>query len=170
MSRKHPDPMELPYRPCVGVLLLNPTGLAFVGRRHGGPEQVAEGYQWQMPQGGIDKGEDPRAAAERELWEETGIRAVRFLAEHPAWVTYDLPPELVGHAWKGRYRGQTQKWFAYRFEGRDDDIDVVNPPDGHTQEFDAWRWEPIDRLPGLVVPFKRQAYEQVIAGLRPLLG
>ena len=110
---------ELPYRPCVGVMLLNRDGLVFVGRRksEAGGEHVADGYAWQMPQGGIDPGETPYEAALRELYEETNIRTVSLLAEAPEWYAYDLPPIVAGRAWKGRYRGQTQKWFAFRFEG-----------------------------------------------------
>lgn len=171
MAHQHPVEREaLPYRPCVGIMLLNASGEAFVGKRRGGPEQVADGYEWQMPQGGIDDGEAPRPAAERELWEETGIRAVTLLAEKPDWIRYDLPDALVGKAWKGRYRGQTQKWFAFRFDGRDADIDVLNPPDGHKPEFVDWKWAALDRLPDLVVPFKRPVYERVVAHFRPLVG
>jgi putative (di)nucleoside polyphosphate hydrolase len=171
---EHPEagsadaPHDLPYRPGVGVMLINPAGLVFIGRRKGGPEHVAPGYEWQMPQGGIDDGEAPLPAAERELWEETGIRTIRLLAEAPEWIAYDLPREAAGRAWKGRYRGQRQRWFAFRFEGRDSDIDVIHPPDGHKPEFVAWRWEPMEHLPALVVPFKRPVYERVVAAFRHL--
>ncbi len=121
-----------------------------------------------MPQGGIDKGEDPLGAARRELWEETGMRTVGLLAEMPGWVNYDLPRELVGIAFKGRYRGQTQKWFAFRFEGDESEIAINPPPGGHAPEFDAWEWKPMDELPELIVPFKRGVYEQVVAAFRHL--
>ncbi|MQT14197.1 RNA pyrophosphohydrolase [Segnochrobactrum spirostomi] len=160
---------ELPYRPCVGIVLLSADGLVFVGRRAGGEEQVDSAHAWQMPQGGIDGEEDPLEAAKRELYEETGVRSVSLLAETPDWVRYDLPPELVGKAWKGRYRGQIQKWFAFRFEGPDSEIDVLKPPGGHKAEFAEWRWERLARLPDLVVPFKRAVYEKVVAAFAPLV-
>jgi putative (di)nucleoside polyphosphate hydrolase len=166
------DPTGLPYRPCVGVMLLNARGEVFIGRRaaENDPEQVVGEYAWQMPQGGIDEGEDPFEAACRELYEETNVRSVELVAEAPEWLNYDLPPELVGVAWKGRFRGQTQKWFALRFTGNEDEIDVHNPADGtHKPEFDSWRWEALERLPDLVVPFKRPVYEQVVATLSKLV-
>lgn len=147
------------YRPGVGVMLLNPRGLVFVGRRVDTPEA------WQMPQGGIDAGETPREAALRELVEEVGTDRVELLAESRGWLSYDLPPAIAGRIWGGRYRGQTQKWFAFRFTGRDGDIDV------HTAhpEFDAWRWVAPEELPRLIVPFKRPVYEAVLAEFRHLL-
>ncbi len=156
---------ELPYRPCVGVMLLNREGLAFVGRRRSeaGPEHVSAGYAWQMPQGGIDAGEDPYAAAVRELFEETSVRSVALLAEAPDWYSYDLPPVVAGRAWKGRYRGQIQKWFAFRFTGEDAEIDIRHPGSGHKPEFDEWSWERVERLPELIIPFKRPVYERVVA-------
>jgi putative (di)nucleoside polyphosphate hydrolase len=153
---------ELPFRPCVGVMVLNRDGLAFIGRRVDGPEHVDKFHCWQMPQGGIDAGEDPWPAALRELYEETNIRSVEKLAEIPEWLAYDLPPELVGQAWKGKYRGQTQKWYALRFTGEDSEIDIAAPAGGHDPEFVEWRWEPIANLPELIVPFKRAVYEQVV--------
>ena len=158
---------DLPYRPCVGVMLLNKQGLVFIGRRLDGPEHVDATHAWQMPQGGVDLDEDPFPAALRELREETGISSVAHLATIDAWLTYDIPREVLGQAWKGRYRGQTQKWFALRFTGDDDEIDVVHPPDGHKAEFVEWRWEPIRNLPDLVVPFKRPVYERVVAEFAP---
>ncbi|MCP8940692.1 RNA pyrophosphohydrolase [Alsobacter sp. SYSU M60028] len=159
---------DLPYRPCVGVALINRAGLVFVGRRkkEAGPEHVDATHAWQMPQGGIDEGEDPYAAALRELAEETNVTSVSKLGETAGWLTYDLPPEIVGIAWKGRYRGQKQKWFALRFEGEDSEIDIAAPAGGHKPEFDAWRWERMEALPGLIIPFKRPVYEGVVAAFR----
>jgi putative (di)nucleoside polyphosphate hydrolase len=152
---------ELPYRRCVGVMLLNTAGLVFVGRRSKGPEHIDATHAWQMPQGGIDHGEDPWPAALRELYEETAIRSVERLGEVGDWLSYDLPRDLVGTAWGGRYRGQTQKWFALRFTGDDSEIDVLSPG-GHDPEFVAWKWEPMANLPDLVVPFKRPVYQRVV--------
>lgn len=152
---------DLPYRPCVGVVLLNRDGLAFVGRRIGGPEHVDLTHAWQMPQGGIDAGEEPWPAALRELREETNIRSVERVGEIAEWLKYDIPREIVGVAWEGKYRGQTQKWFAMRFTGDDTEIDVEHPA-GDEAEFSAWRWERLQNVPDLVVPFKRAVYERVI--------
>jgi len=152
---------DLPYRPCVGVMLINAAGLVFIGRRASGPEHIDATHVWQMPQGGIDPGEDSWAAAKRELMEETGVGSVDKLAEMPHWLTYDIPRAIAGRAWRGRYRGQRQKWFAMRFTGKDDEINVASPA-GHKQEFIAWRWEPMQNLPELIVPFKRSVYEQVV--------
>jgi len=153
---------DLPYRPCVGIMVLNRAGLAFIGRRIDGPEHVDLTHAWQMPQGGIDRGEEPWSAALRELREETNIRSVEPLGEIAEWLNYDIPPEIVGQAWKGKYRGQTQKWFASRFIGRDSEIDVANPDGAAHAEFSAWRWEPVQNVPDLVVPFKRAVYQRVI--------
>ncbi|MGE0562885.1 MAG: RNA pyrophosphohydrolase [Pseudolabrys sp.] len=154
---------SLPYRPCAGMMVLNRSGLVFIGRRSGGPEHVDDIHAWQMPQGGIDENEDPYQAALRELYEETSIKSVEKLGELPGWLHYDIPPDIAGQAWKGRYRGQKQKWYALRFTGSDNEIDVENPGGGHEPEFIAWRWERIENVPALVVPFKRQAYEQIVA-------
>jgi len=152
---------DLPYRPCVGVALLNREGLVFVGRRIAGPEHVDLTHAWQMPQGGIDPGEEPWPAALRELREETNIRSAERLGEIAEWLRYDIPREIVGQAWKGKYRGQTQKWFAMRFTGAESEIDVAHPDGATEPEFAAWRWEPLHNVPDLVVPFKRAVYERV---------
>ncbi|SON57530.1 RNA pyrophosphohydrolase [Hartmannibacter diazotrophicus] len=166
---------ELPYRPCVGILLLNKDGKVWIGQRRGeGAAKAAKAnkeapaYSWQMPQGGIDPGEAPFDAAVRELYEETNVRSVELIAEAPDWFAYDLPMES-GKAWRGRYRGQTQKWFAFRFKGKESEIDIHNPAGGaHKPEFRDWRWERIDALPGLIVPFKRPVYEQVVTAFQHL--
>ena len=157
-----PDYEKLPYRPCVGVMVLNREGRAFIGRRTSGPEHVDAVHVWQMPQGGIDEGEDPYPAALRELHEETNIRSVEKLGEIREWLTYDLPPAVASQAWKGMYRGQKQKWYALRFTGKESEIDVANPAGGHDPEFIEWRWEPVQNLPGLIIPFKRKVYERVV--------
>jgi putative (di)nucleoside polyphosphate hydrolase len=160
---------DLPYRACVGVMLINKEGLAFIGRRAGGAEHVDDTHVWQMPQGGIDPGEDTWTAAKRELMEETGVQSVQKLAEVGDWLTYDIPRTIAGRTWKGRYRGQKQKWFALRFEGDEREIDVLRPGGGkHKPEFSEWRWEKLDRLPGLIVPFKRQVYEGVVAAFKDI--
>ncbi len=146
----HDPHADLPYRPNVGAVLFNRHGLVFTGRRANARES------WQLPQGGIDEGEDPAAAVLRELEEEIGTRNARLLAEHDAWLSYDLPAELIGVAWGGRYRGQRQRWFALRFEGEDSEIALDRDPH---PEFDAWRWVPLAELPSIAVPFKRQTYE-----------
>jgi putative (di)nucleoside polyphosphate hydrolase len=159
------DIAGMPYRPCVGVALFNPAGLVFVGRRRPdkGPEYRDVIYEWQMPQGGIDPGEDPYAAALRELYEETNVRSTEMIAEAPDWYRYDLPVDTLGKALKGRYRGQTQKWFALRFTGDEAEINVRSPGGGlHKPEFVDWRWERLDRLPEMIIPFKRGVYEQVV--------
>jgi putative (di)nucleoside polyphosphate hydrolase len=153
---------DLPYRPCVGVMVLNHNSRAFIGRRIEGPEHIDVAHSWQMPQGGIDPGEEPRPAALRELREETNISSVERLAEIDEWLCYDIPPDIVGQAWKGRYRGQKQKWFALRFTGTEGEIDLANPAGTHQPEFSAWRWEPMQNVPDLVVPFKRAVYERVV--------
>jgi putative (di)nucleoside polyphosphate hydrolase len=160
----------LPYRPCVGVALFNRAGLVWIGSRSDkDAEGEGEGLWWQMPQGGLDAGEVPLKAAFRELYEETSVTRASLIREAPGWFTYDLPPELVGQSWGGRYRGQKQKWFALRFEGDDTEIDVHHPGGGrHKAEFTAWRWEKLERLPALIVPFKRKVYEQVVAAFASL--
>ncbi|HEU4660427.1 MAG TPA: RNA pyrophosphohydrolase [Pseudolabrys sp.] len=152
----------LPYRPCVGMLVLNRSGLVFIGRRAGGPEHTDATHVWQMPQGGIDDNEHPYEAALRELYEETNIRSVEKLGEIEEWLTYDIPRDLIGQAWGGKYRGQKQKWYALRFTGDDSEIDISNPAGTHKPEFTAWRWAAIEELPALIVPFKLPVYERVI--------
>ena len=162
---------DLPYRRNVGAALFNRDGLVFLGRRRrrrGGMELVA-GFEWQMPQGGVDEGETPLAAARRELFEETNVSSASLLAEAPDWLSYDLPPEALSGRWKGRYRGQTQKWFAFRFEGADSEINIERPGGGAFKpEFDAWRWAPLETLPALIIPFKRAVYEAVVAAFQEL--
>ena len=160
---------DLPYRPGVGVALVNRNGEAFIGRRKPkGGEDVLAAHAWQMPQGGSDKGETPLDAAKRELWEETNVRSIELLAELPEWLNYDLPPD-ARRRWGGRYGGQTQKWFLLRFTGDEGEIDVRRPAGGaHKAEFEAWRWERFERLPDLVVPFKRKVYEAVAKAFAPL--
>lgn len=169
-SQLHAD--DLPYRPCVGVMVLNRKGLVWAGRRiaEGNSEYDGSPQLWQMPQGGIDKGEDALVAAKRELYEETGMQTVSLLAQSQGWINYDLPPHLIGIGLKGKYRGQTQRWFAFRFEGQDDEIQINPPPGGHDPEFDAWEWKPVGDLPGLIVPFKRAVYDKVIAEFAHLAG
>jgi len=157
---------DLPYRPCVGVAVFNGDGLVFVGRRIEGPEHVDRTHAWQMPQGGIDEGEEPWQAAVRELREETNIRSVERIGEIAEWLKYDIPREIVGQAWKGKYRGQTQKWFAARFTGADGEIDVLHPDGAPEPEFSGWRWERLENIPELVVPFKRTVYDRVAREFR----
>ena len=160
---------HLPYRPCVGVMLVNAAGLAFVGRRidtRGQPDEG--GVYWQMPQGGVDEGEELRAAALRELWEETGVEEqhVTLLAQTRDEVLYDLPDELIGKLWKGQYRGQRQYWFLARFGGDDADIHLErhDPP-----EFAEWQWVDPLTLPDLIVPFKKRVYRAVLDEFRDLI-
>ena len=160
---------DLPYRPCVGLMLLNREGRAFIGRRTDGPEHVDDTHAWQMPQGGIDPGEDPWPAALRELYEETNVRSVEKLGESEDWYRYDIPREIAGRAWKGKYRGQKQKWYALRFTGNEREIDIARPGGGkHEPEFLEWRWEKLHRLPDLIIPFKRPVYERVVEEFRTL--
>lgn len=146
----------LPYRPCVGVVLINAEGRIFTGQRIDNP-----GNAWQMPQGGIDDGEKPRAAALRELWEETGITddLVEFIAKAEDWVYYDLPDELIGKIWNGKYRGQRQKWFLFRYLGTDAQVNIQT----EHPEFSVWSWMERPQVVESIVPFKRDVYEAVFA-------
>ncbi len=157
------DIARLPYRPCVGVMLVNRDNHVFVGQRIDNP-----GPAWQMPQGGIDEGEAPRDAALRELREETGVAAdlVTLEAETEAWIRYDLPLDLVPRIWKGQFRGQEQKWFLLRFEGSESAIDIAT----EHPEFSSWRWLPPQDLVAQIVPFKRHVYEAVLDDFAPRLG
>jgi putative (di)nucleoside polyphosphate hydrolase len=157
------DPETLPYRPCVGVMLINRAGLIFAGQRKDNPAPA-----WQMPQGGIDEGEKPREAALRELWEETGVTRdlVEFVGKTHGWVTYDLPPDLLGKVWGGKFRGQKQKWFLYRFLGDDSQIDIAT----EHPEFDRWKWIGVDEMLAAIVPFKRTVYDEVVKSFRAYLA
>ena len=150
------DPETLPYRPCVGVMLLNREGQVFVGQRLDNTLEA-----WQMPQGGIDPGEDAETTAIRELGEETGIAPnhIEIVARAPEELFYDLPPELIGKIWKGRYRGQRQIWFLARFTGEDGDVNIQTAQ----PEFRAWKWADPAELPHMIVPFKQALYRQVLA-------
>jgi putative (di)nucleoside polyphosphate hydrolase len=155
-----PAPYETrPYRPGVGIVLLNAAGLAFVAQRVDAREPA-----WQFPQGGIDEGETPRQTVLRELEEEIGTAKAEILAESREWARYDLPPDVADKCWKGRFRGQQQKWFAARFTGVDADIDLATKH----PEFSRWQWMPLHEVPALIVPFKRALYDRVVAEFLPL--
>lgn len=156
-----PETDALPYRRGVGIVLFNRTGQVFVAQRLDSP-----GPAWQMPQGGIDKDESPLDAAWRELQEETGITSAELLAESRGWLRYDLPPDLATTLWKGRYRGQEQKWYAFRFTGDEREIDI----EGEHPEFSAWKWADFPTVPALIVPFKRALYQQVVQEFGHLAG
>ena len=155
------DPYALPYRPNVGAALFDRAGRIFVARRRDLPASMrGKGGGWQLPQGGIDEDEDPQAAVLRELGDEIGTSHAEIIGEHPDWLTYDLPPALIGRAFGGRYRGQRQRWFALRFLGHDHDIRLDADPH---PEFDAWRWAELAELPDLAPDFKRPTYEVLVA-------
>ena len=152
-----------PYRPNVGIALFNAQGRVLIARRFkdDGPEIIMSGLEWQMPQGGIDANEDPRPAAQRELYEETGVTSVDYLGETPDWMTYDFPPYNGAPHRLSIFRGQRQKWFAFRFVGNEREIVVADTRNDQVPEFDAWRWEPLANVAALVVPFRREIYEAV---------
>lgn len=152
---------ERPFRPCVGILLLNGRGQVFVGARSDLP-----GDHWQMPQGGIDEGETPSAAAFREMEEEIGTRNAEIVAEHSEWIHYRLPPELSQTAWNGEFQGQKQRWFAFRFLGEDGEINIET---AHA-EFRAWKWADLEDIPALTIAFKRPAYEEIRAAFRSVVA
>ncbi len=154
---------DKPYRPNVGIALFNAAGRVLIARRFkdDGPEIILPGLEWQMPQGGIDAHEDPRPAAERELYEETGVTSIDYLGETTEWMTYDFPPYDGPPHRLSVFRGQRQKFFAFRFLGRESEIIVADVRNDQPQEFDAWRWEPLANVPKLVVPFRREVYQKV---------
>jgi len=155
---------DKPYRPNVGIALFNAHGLVLIARRikDDGPEVIYPGAEWQMPQGGIDANEDPRAAAMRELFEETGVTAADYLGE-TEWLTYEFPPYRGAPHRLAQFRGQRQKWFAMRFTGQESAIDPITPRNDQEPEFDQWRWEKLEKVPALVVPYKREIYLQIAA-------
>jgi len=150
---------DLPYRPCVGICLINSDGKVFVAERLDTPDA------WQMPQGGIDKGEDPETAALRELEEEIGTNKARFLGRTEGWLTYDLPDDLIGKVWKGKYRGQKQIWYAFAFEGSDSDINIET----EHPEFARWQWVELQQIVDLIVPFKRDIYAEIVRQFKKLI-
>ena len=165
-------PSEKPYRPNVGIALFNADGRVLIGRRFkdDGPEIILPGLEWQMPQGGIDAQEDPRTAVMRELWEETGAVSAEYLGETD-WMTYEFPPYDGPPSHRlAKFRGQRQKWFALRFTGPESEIDPLTPRGGQPTEFDAWRWERLDRVAELVVPFRREVYHTVAQAFARFAG
>lgn len=159
MNHSPEDIARLPYRPCVGLMILNPQNQVFVAKRIDTRSEA-----WQMPQGGIDEGENPQQAALREMKEEIGTDNADFIAETQGWLEYDLPHHLVPQLWEGKYRGQKQKWYALRYLGDDSDIDINTD----TPEFTEWKWVDMAALPDIIVPFKRQLYTQIVEQFRHL--
>ncbi|GLQ07872.1 RNA pyrophosphohydrolase [Sneathiella chinensis] len=151
---------DLPYRPCAGMMVINRHGQVFVGKRI----DMASDH-WQMPQGGIDAGEDPLTAARREVLEEIGTDKIELIYELPDWLTYDLPDHLIGKVWKGKYRGQKQKWFLFQLTGADEDINIFT----EHQEFSEWRWLEVSELPKRIVPFKKDIYEILVERFTPYI-
>ena len=154
------------FRPCVGVMLLNRERKVWIGRRFDKQNDDGVGKWWQMPQGGIDKDENPAKAAIRELAEETSVTSAEIISESPGWYKYELPAHLIGKSWNGKYRGQTQKWFAMQFLGQDSEINLAPP--GQKPEFDQWRWVQMTEMLDLIIPFKHAVYEDVIQAFKHL--
>ncbi len=168
-SKSNPQSTQLPLRPCVGIMLINDHNKIWIGRRISKPHDDPNALIWQMPQGGIDEGETPEQAAIRELEEETGVTKASIIRQSSEWYTYELPRHLMGKALKGKFRGQTQKWFAMKFEGTEKDVNIKGT--AHQKaEFDKWKWELSAKLPELIIPFKRKVYQQVIKEFSPLLS
>ncbi|QEE11499.1 RNA pyrophosphohydrolase [Bartonella krasnovii] len=163
---------SLPYRKCVGIVVFNHEGQVWVGRRLMAPAHadIDGSHRWQLPQGGIDEDEKPLEAAYRELYEETGIRSVKLIKEAQNWFHYDFPQELVACTLSNKYRGQTQKWFAFQFIGELSEIVINPPPDGNKAEFDQWKWIDLEALPSIAVPFKKHVYMRVVSEFRGSFG
>jgi putative (di)nucleoside polyphosphate hydrolase len=168
LSRDEAIPRSLPYRPCVGVVLINPERKVWIGKRR--EKLGTQKPSWQMPQGGIDRGEDPAKAALRELAEETGTGNAEIIGRTKDWLNYELPPERVGIALKGKYRGQKQIWFAMNYRGQDADFNILEPPGGHKPEFDEWRWADAQEVLDLIVSFKQPVYKAVFEQFRPFFS
>jgi len=167
MTQQRLSPAGLPYRPCAGIVLINGEGLVWVGKRvEGLGDEDMPSYPWQLPQGGIDRGESPEEAVMRELWEEVGTRKAEIIKAAHDWFYYDLPPEVLARQRKNRWGGQKQMYFALRYLGDESDIDL----EVHHPEFVDWRWVELEELPDLAIPFKRRVYEQVVAEFAPVIS